>query len=392
MPNSILDDDLDTNSNKDKEDELTIEDNELEDKEDKEKDELEEEDKEDDDKEDKKDKEDKEEEELIRVELSEINKEFPQFFKKFPTLKHAFFREQQFSEIYPTIEEAQKAADMQAAYEEISSAVTSGDAETFIGELTKESPDGLKKFATNFVPALLESNKDLYYDVVTPIVRQFVRNVYAHGVGENNDNIKNAAKIVHKVLFSGSYDDVAKEGELATRKSKDKDDTIEKDKQQYFQGKYQNLQKEVGDLLYGRLDEEINKGLEDLTKTRPGLKKMIFKDIRARVLDEMDKDKNHLSRMNQLWKREERNGFNGSLKNSFLVTFMSKAKTLIPKMRIEARKEALGKDDTGGNNRDNNREPNRHTGGRESKGGTKRMTPERAKSEGLSTKGIFDAD
>jgi hypothetical protein len=70
---------------------------------------------------------------------------------------------------------------------------------------------------------------------------------------------------------------------------------------------------------------------------------------------------------------------------------MSKARTLIPKHRGIARKEALGKEDTGGNN-NNRREPNRPTGGRESRGGSGgKMTSERQRKEGLTARQIFDS-
>ena len=76
---------------------------------------------------------DKEDElELSRVSYKEVKEKFPSFFKDFPSLKHAFFREQQFTELFPTLEDAKKAIEDQQQFQEITEAVIEGDANKFI--------------------------------------------------------------------------------------------------------------------------------------------------------------------------------------------------------------------------------------------------------------------
>ena len=350
------------------------------------------------DEEDKEDKENKEsvneEQTLARVDYGQIKEKYPQFFKDFPDLKHAFFREQQFTEVFPTIEDAKRAAEAELAFEELKGAVLEGDAAKFIEELTAESKEGLESFAKNFFPSLQKENKDLYFETVGPIVQGFVKRVYGHGVREKDTNAQNAAKIVHKLLFGGDYGDVEKDTpEVLTRSTKEADkSSVDKDKEQYFSKKYTDLYGEVTTSCYTSLDQEIEKGLADLKKTRPGLHKIIAKDIRSRVLEDMDKDKTYLGRMQGLWQREKRAGFSGQLKNSLHTTFIAKAKALVPKYRSEVRREVLGKELNNGKvNGHEGTEPNRLTGNRaSSSSGKSQMTSERAKKEGLSTRQIFE--
>lgn len=327
---------------------------------------------------------------LTRVEYSEVKEKYPALFKDFPQLKEAFFREQNFTELFPSIEDAQRALEAETAYNEITEAVVSGDAKTFITQLEQESKEGLEKFSTNFLETLRETNKELYFDVVGPTLKTFIKNVYDYGRGRTDEKertaLMNAAKVVRQALFGGKYEDIESDTDTTSMRDRSKkDDSVDKDKEAYYAGKYQELYKDVTNVCYSKLDEEINKGLDDLSKTKPGLKKILAKTVRDSVLQEMNKDENYIRRMNGLWSREKRNGFSGTLKNSFVTTFLGKAKTLVPKLRSEARREALGKEDS--NN--NNREPTRLTGGREARGG-KIMTPERAKKEGLTTRQIFD--
>jgi hypothetical protein len=354
-------------------------DDDLDDVKNKDDDEEDKDDDEDKDGEDKDKKDDDDNEGTARVEFSAIKEKYPNFFKDFPDLRHAFFREQQFTEIFPTVEEAQKAAQDQVQYEEITSAVISGDAEKFLEELGGESKDGLAKFVENFIPALRNADKDLYFDVATPIVRNHVREVFAAGIRNKDANVVNAAKIVHKLLFGGNYDDIENDTPLpdrrTTRRDKDKDDDEDKKELSQRQNqKYHTLYQDVTNLVYSTLEKELEKGLEDL-KDRPGLKKAVIKEAKERILAEMEKDQNYLTRINSLWQREQRNGFNGSLKPSFQTTFMGKARTILTKMRIEARKEILGKEDKGSKQR----EPNRPGSGREASRGSKPITKDEAK-------------
>ena len=341
--------------------------------------------------EDKSDKEGKKEEEepvLARVEFKDIKSKYPAFFKDFPDLKHAFFREQQFSEIFPTVEDARKAAEVENAYAEITAAVVEGNVGKFLTELGNESADSVRTFSQNFLPAIREANKDLYFDIVAPQVQEFIKNVYRHGDKGKDDNIKNAAKIVHKILFGGAYEDIEGEVSLVDASRGKKDEAVENDKRNYFAGKYRALSSEVSKVCYDALDTEISKGLEDLNK-QPGLRKIIAKEVRTRILDEMEKDSLYLGRMNTIWKKEERNGFSGSNKSSFLTIFLGKAKTLVPRIRAEIRKETLGKD--AGKGDSDKRESTRISGGRESsKSSGGKMTIERAKKENLTTRQVFD--
>lgn len=332
-----------------------------------------------------KDEKDKGDLELARVSLTDIKGKYPNFFKDFPDLKHAFFREQQFTEVFPTVEDARKAAEAQAAYEEMTEAVVDGNASHFLAELKNENPESLEKFANAFLPALQESSKDLYFGVIGPQVRHFVRQVFVHGENEKDDNIKNAAKIVHKIIFGGGYDDVERGGDTPhINGNGKKDSTIEDDKKRYFAEKYQGLYKDVTASCYGELEKQISKGLEDVDKNQKGLIRLITNEVKSKVLAEMEKDSAYMARMQSLWKREQRTGFSGQLKSSFLTVFMAKAKTIIPKIRGEVRKEALGKSGNSG------KEGTRITGGKQS--GTKgKITTEKAREQKLTTRQIFDA-
>lgn len=348
-----------------------------------------EEEKEEEGKEKKEEKEKEKEEEIIfaRVDYEDIKKEFPEFFKKFPSLKHAFFREQQFTEIYPSVEDAKAAQEAQNQLEDITEVVINGNAEQFLTDLKDENVEGYKRFSSNVLPALAKTDRDLYLDILSPELSRFIKNVYEHGKKENDANIQNAAKIVRKIIFGGAYEDIEKEVQdplISTRKTPN-EEKLEKELAAENQRKYDTLHATVTTTCYNELDKEIERGLADLKGEKEGIKKLIAKDIRAQILDAMNKDGGYMNRMNAIWKKESRNNFSGTSLETFKATFLAKAKAILPGIRAKVRKETLGTEKPV----EKEEEINRPDAGRHSSG--KADSSKIKAAAKTSTRAIFDA-
>jgi hypothetical protein len=84
-----------------------------------------------------------------RPTVKQITEKFPDFFKKFPTLKDAFFREKQFSEVFHTPQEAKEAAVIAGDYKTLQDDLVNGTGEKLLPAL-KES-DSLGRFSKSFL-------------------------------------------------------------------------------------------------------------------------------------------------------------------------------------------------------------------------------------------------
>ena len=95
----------------------------------------------------------------------------------------------------------------------------------------------------------------------------------------------------------------------------------------------------VSNAIDTKLTKMIDKGLDPTDSLKPGLKRLLIRDIAQELDNTIVKDKAHLDRVNRLWKAEERAGFNGASKDSIVMAYLSRAKALIPKIRAAKRKE-----------------------------------------------------
>jgi hypothetical protein len=282
------------------------------------------------------DKEEDDGEALARVpynELKEALKENPELLKK---LKTQFFREQKFTELFPTIEVAQKAAQAQDNFEFLRDMVLEGNAEDMLSQVKQTSDKSLKNFASNFLPSLAKVDNDIYVEVTTPIIQDVLFKIAEYGKGKGGkegDNILNAAKVAHFTVF-GNYN-LGKPVEHKVEKDPD----LERDKKDFYQARYTELASSIHGDIDSKLDSEIEQGLDPTNSLKPGLKRLLIKEIKTELFKQLDSDTEHMGRMQSLWRREEKAGFKGEYKDSIKTTFLSRAKTLIPKIRASKRSE-----------------------------------------------------
>lgn len=312
---------------KEKEDELD------EDDDDKDKEDLEE----DDDDEDGLELEGTDDETSVYFQLKKTDKDI---FKKVPELRATIFREQEFTKRFSTIDEAEEAKDLAETFVKFQNDIEAGDAKTFlsaVNALDSEEDKGiLKEFAGNFIPALIEVNKELYYDIIAPEFKKMLR----AALKSKDENIVQSAKNLNYFLWDST--DVEKDEGFTSTKSGKKDpreDRVAKKEQEIEERQLKSFSNDVREVCYNRSKRIIGKSLDgfdisDLTK------KHLTDEIFTRTISALDKDRRYSGNMHALWKKSKSDGYTTSGKESLINTFLSRAKGIIPKVRQQVLAEA----------------------------------------------------
>lgn len=279
-----------------------------------------------------------------RPTVREINAKYPNFFKDFPDMRHMLFREGEYSSLFPTIDDAKEAANRSDDFNKFSDLVTSGkseDFQEFLKGVAEVGNDTLTNMAANFLPALHAMNRDMYYRVTSPIAESVLRNAYRVGVQNGNENLKNAA--LQMALWA--FGDMAfatgdKQSEPLKAEVK-KDDKLEKEKQEFYQTKYNDLQTSVRSTADTRLRQEVRKGLDPNGVFNEFTTDLLVDKIMQQVGATLEHDDRHMKTMNSLWKNAHRAGFAGNWKDRILSTYLSGARAIMPAIRTAVRNSAM---------------------------------------------------
>jgi len=324
---------------------------------------------------------------LIRVSYTDVKKEFPDLFKKFPQLKTAFFREQEFTKRFGSIEDADEAVESVEAFRAIESTVKAGNAGEFLDQVSNLSDKAVDRFANNFLPALFEKNQKAYFRVTAPLIRTVLAEVLETGEENGNRNMVNAAKVVHQAIFR---DDRYGKVPMMQRPQVPQDEELSQERNEFYAGKHNNLMLDVTKDIRSRLESEISKSVDPTKSMRPGVKKLIIEKIVSGIDKEVSSDPQHMNRIMSLWRRERQSKYSGRYKDSIITAYLSRARTSMPGVRKAVRSEILGQQKDEDDNRSS--KLNRNTNvpsGSASRGSSRQISVTDARKGKLSDKDII---
>jgi len=331
-------------------------------------------------------KQSEDEDTLIRVSYSDVKKEFPEFFKRFPQLKTAFFREQEFTKRFANLEDADEAIEAIESFRAVEDTVKAGNAAEFLDQVATISDRAVDRFANNFLPALFEKNQKAYFRVTAPLIRNVLAEVLEAGQENSNTNLQNAAMVVHQAIFrDDKYGKVPMGQRLAQP-----DPELTQERNEFYTGKHNELMFGVTKDIRSQLETEIAKSIDPTKSMRPGIKKLIMEKIVAEVDKEVSSDANHMNRIMSLWRRERQSKYSGRYKGSIVTAYLSRARTSIPSIRKRVRSEIMSSQVD--EDRSRSEKVNRNTNvpsGSASRGTSRTISVTDARSKKLSDKDII---
>lgn len=267
----------------------------------------------------------------------QIKKTSPELFKKVPELKRVIFREQAFTQVFPTVEEAKEASEQVANYNQMQTDILAGESEKLLKALNKIDSEGdgtsLKDFAANFIPSLEKVNKDLYFQVLYPEFKKLFR----AAVNSGDKALQISAKNLNWFVFND--DGVDKDAGLKPKVRDEREEKFSKREQELEDRLSKGFVQDIVGVTKGRTLKVISNAFKD-SGLSDWQQKKLSDDIFQRVDQALVQDRRHMGLVNQLYKEARRAGFTSDFKDRITNTYLSRAKLLIPKIRQQVLTEA----------------------------------------------------
>src|SRR4030095_10511453 len=105
------------------------------------------------------------------VRRREILKKYPNLFKEFPYLEKAYYREQQFTELLPTIDDAKAAVEKSQILDRFEGDLMSGNAETVLKAVQASNPKAFLKIVDDYLPTLAKVDEKAYFHVLGNVTK-----------------------------------------------------------------------------------------------------------------------------------------------------------------------------------------------------------------------------
>jgi hypothetical protein len=303
---------------------------------------------EDKDKEEKEEVEEEEEDTERTTHVTDIKAKFPDFFKQFPDVKGALYREQRYSETFGSPEEAETAASRSEVLGKIEQDLfVSGNPVELLKVIQKESPDSYRKVAIGVLQHAQNEDQNLYYDLAAVPIKQLLRKAWKEGNGKETD-LGRAAAYIHKFFFDNTEFEAKVPAEAAFKPAEKSRAEIEAERKlaTIADRQYNDFKGAVDQSYVKRMDAYIREGLEKDDRLSEYMKNTIVTDIMRKIVTQVEQDKSYMSKMGSLFKQARNAEYASDFKSRIVSTALARAKSLVPSLRAKVIAEALGKGKT----------------------------------------------
>lgn len=285
---------------------------------------------------------DEEQLELVTpVRRSEILKKFPTIFKEFPYLEKAYYREQQFTERFPTMKDADDAVASTKTLQAFESDLLAGNTEKML-RAAKTEPKSFAKVVDNYMSTLATVDKDAYHHVLGNVISHTIASMVQEARKSNNEALQNAAAILNQFIFATS--DYVPPKQLAVPDD-DKNDPRAKDleerEKKFESDRFNATSSELMTKVQNSFKSTIDAHIDPKDSMGEYVKRNAVRDASEKLEELIKKDSRFKTIVDKLWDKARKENYSKPTVDAVKSAYLSKARTLLPAVIKQARNTAL---------------------------------------------------
>ena len=273
------------------------------------------------------------------VRRKEILSKYPKLFKDFPYLEKAYYREQQFTELLPTIDDAKQAVEKSGILDKFEADLIDGNIERML-LAAKSNEKGFTKIADNYLSTLSKVDEKAYLHVIGNVIKHTIINMVQESRSSGNEALQSAAQILNQYAFGSS------EFKPITRLSKDeqpdtKVNELNEREQKFNQQRFESANNDLSSRVNNAYKSTIEANIDPKQSMSDYVRKTASREALENLESLISKDGRFKILVDKLWEAAIKDDFSKSSTDRIRSAFVSKAKTLLPSVIQKARNEAL---------------------------------------------------
>lgn len=281
---------------------------------------------------------------MTPVRRKEILAKYPTLFKDFPYLEKAYYREQQFTELLPTIQDARVAVEKARAMDMMEGSVMSGDISGVLQAAKQGDSEAFLKIVDNYLPALKRADSQAYYHVLGNVIKDTIITMVREGrnLGEQGAPLQAAANVLNQFVFGSQT--FSPPAPLSSQSKPEEQQREQQYRQQEQQRTYQQFES-VREDLQTRADNVLRSTIDQHIDPRSTMTDYVKKHATSEAFESLEnlinKDTRFRGLLDRLWEKAFEKGFDKESTERIKSAYLSKAKTLLPTVIKKARNDAL---------------------------------------------------
>jgi len=273
----------------------------------------------------------------------EILKKYPNLFKDFPYLETAYYREQQFTELLPTIDDAKKAVEKSSTLDKFERELMSGSTENVLKAVHAENKDAFYRIVDNYLPVLANIDEKAYNHVIGTIIKHTIESMVVEGKkNEQNKSLVTAAQLLNQFVFGSSeYEPPRQLSKGKNPAEKGEEDEATKQKKEFTKQRFETTRDDLNHRVSNMLKSTIEANIDPKQSMTDYVRRTASREALESLTGLVERDSRFKSLMDRLWEKAFESNFDKESTDRIRKAYVSKAKTLLPSVIKKARNEAL---------------------------------------------------
>lgn len=284
----------------------------------------------------------------------EILAKYPNLFKDFPQLEKSMYREQKYSEILPTIDDAKEAVEKAGILDEYEKEIMGGSTESLLTSVKDNDKEAFAKIVDNYLPTLYKVDQHSYYHTIGNVIKHTIISMVKDGREQNSEELSQAAAVLNQYIFGTSqftHPQKLSKDEVTDDSSKQKEEEIQRKEKEFLERQYTSAVDDIGTRVDNILKASVDKAIDPNESMSDYVKKNATREVLEDLENLISRDTRFRNVYDRLWERAFENNFDKESMDRIKSAYLSKAKTLLPLLIKKARNEALkGSRKTGDDN------------------------------------------
>lgn len=276
------------------------------------------------------------------IRRKEILAKYPNLFKEFPALENAYYREQAYSEILPTINDAKEAVEKAGMLDTYEKEIMNGSTETLLTAVRDGDRDAFAKVVDNYLPTLFKVDEGAYYHTIGNIIKHTIITMVRDGKESGTDELIQAADVLHQYIFATkTFTQPQKLSREETAEDGKKKEEVDKREVEFTERQFKAAEGDITTRIDNVLKSTVDKNIDPNESMTEYVRKNASRDVLDTLERIISEDTRFEVIKDKLWERAFENDFDSASMDRIKQAYLSKAKTLLPALIRKARNEAL---------------------------------------------------
>lgn len=275
------------------------------------------------------------------VRRKEILTKYPNLFKDFPYLERAYYREQAFTEIVPTIDDAKQAVAKAETLDKFEAEIMGGSTENILRAVKEENQDGFYKIVDDYLPTLAKVDEKAYFHVLGNLTKHTIAAMVMEARSSNNEPLRLAAGILNQFVFGSTDFKPPTNLSKDTPERQQEDTRVNEREQAFIRSQFESVNTDLSTRVNNTLRNTIDAHIDPKKTMSDYVRKNASREALESLESLMSRDSRFKTLTDKLWEQAAKENFSKPAMERLKTAFLSKAKTLLPTVIKKARNEAL---------------------------------------------------